>query len=160
MRCKDYSVTQIMVGLYRVGIVGLHQALKSADESGLTDREQTVDLIMELLSRDNYFPERQRQPLRVAVLRELLRHRGEEFSEFFSEVEVTIRAEPGEERERFESMTLDVFAEHELRPVIGYAPPGDAGPHPQLAIGDQVVVCGNPGRERFKSAVRKSFSEW
>jgi hypothetical protein len=159
-RCKSYAVTQIMVGLHRVGVVGLPKALLAAEEAGLSDREAIVDRIVEALAGDNYVPAGQMEAYRGAMWREYLRHRGEDISELFSEVEVIVRGESGEERDRFVDMTRSVFAEFELKPIIAFAPESDDGPNPQLLISDHVVVQGMRNRGSFKSAVHKSFSAW
>jgi hypothetical protein len=158
--CKTFGVTQVMVGLYRVGLVGLRQALEAVEGEGLTDREAIVDRIIGELGRDNYLPDRQLEAFRPALWREYLRYRGEDFREFFSEVAVTVRGEPGEERDRFVELARSVFAEHELRPVFSYAAPDAEGPNPVLLIGDHQVVAGMSTKDRFSAAVRKSFSDW
>jgi hypothetical protein len=57
-------------------------------------------------------------------------------------------------------MANEVFAEHELIPVVDYDVAGCDGAAPQLLIDDQVVVAGLQSRSAFKAAVRKSFSDW
>jgi hypothetical protein len=44
-----FRVTKILIGLHRVGIVGLQDALEKADASGLRDREEVVSFLMETL---------------------------------------------------------------------------------------------------------------
>jgi hypothetical protein len=149
-----------MVDLYRVGLVGFKEALEKADGSGLEDREAIVDLLVDSLTPENYVPDAQMPAFRVAMWREFLRFRGEDVSEFFSEAEVVVRGEPGDERDRFVATLTDVFADFELKPLIAYEPPGEDGPNPQLVINDEVVLRGNPSRQNFKAAVRKSFSGW
>ncbi len=56
MSCGSFGVASILVGLHRVGIVGLADALKQADASGLTEREELLDLMTERLLADNFVP--------------------------------------------------------------------------------------------------------
>ena len=160
MGCKGFGVHTTMVGLHRVGLVGLDDALKKADASGLDEREAIVDLLVETLQADNYLPASQADEFRTAMWREYLRHRGEDCSEFFSEIEVTVRGEPGQERDRFMETFGDVIAEFELNPVVTFHPPGEPDPNPQLVIHGEVVVRGSPSRQSFKIALRKSVSDW
>jgi hypothetical protein len=160
VRCKDYGVTQIMIGLHRVGIVGLHKAIQKAADTDLSDREEIVDLLMATLALDNYIPPSQVEAMRIAVWREYLRSRGEDIDEFFSEVTVTVCGDSGDERDRFVELTIVVLNEFEIRPDIEYGDPRPDGPNPQLVIGDQVVVQGLKSREHFSSEVRKSLSHW
>ncbi len=159
MGCGSFGVTPVLVGLYRVGIVGLRDGLKSVEESGLEDREAIVDQIIENLAADNYMPESLTLDLRTAMWREYLRMRGVDFSEFYSRVEVTVHGDAGAQRDQFVAMLESVFAEYELGPVIAYAEPG-VGANPQLVVGDQTIVCGNQGRKIFSAAVRKSLTDW
>jgi len=160
VRCKDYGVTQIMVGLHRVGIVGLHKAIQKAADTDLSEREEIVDLLMATLAADNYIPASQVEAMRISVWREYLRSRCEDIEEFFSEVTVTVCGDSGDERDRFVELTAAVLSEFELRPTIQYAEPRQDGPNPQLVIGDHAVVQGLKSREQFSSEVRKSFSHW
>jgi hypothetical protein len=160
VRCKDYGVQQIMVGLHRVGVVGLHRAIQRAVDADLGDRQEIVDFLVETLRTDNYIPGSQVEAFRIAVWREYLRHLGEPIDEFFSEITVTVCGEVGEELDRFVELTESVLKGHELRPTIEYAGPRDDGPHPQLVIADQVIVQGLKSREHFSSSVRKTLSHW
>jgi hypothetical protein len=160
MRCKDYGVKQIMVGLHQVGVVGLRKALQQVDDSGVSDREAIVDRLIEILVTDNYIPDRTDDDFRMSIWREYLRHRGEDISPFFSRVAVSVRGEPGERRDEFVAMAKDVFAGHELAPDIGYDDADDGGNTPELLIDDHVVVAGMLSRTAFNTAVRKSFSDW
>ena len=107
MRCGgSFGVTPILVGLNRVGIVGLGDALKQIDAEGLTEREAIVDRLIETLSPDNYLPESQREAFRIALWREYLRFKGRDLRPFYSEIDVTVRSEPGDERDRFVDLTI------------------------------------------------------
>jgi len=160
MKFKDYSVTQILVGLHRIGVVGLHDALRKAEEAGVTGRDAIVDRAMAQLGRQNYIPDALVEGYRIAVWREYLRGKGEDFSSFYSEVPVAVRGNPGEERDRFVEMVRSVLAEFELRPVVTLAPAVDDGPNPQLGIGGETIVRGMPSRQQLKLAVRQSMSDW
>ena len=82
----------ILVGLHRVGLVGFRDALAAAAASGLDDREAIVDSLVETLASENYIPDPGDEAFRIALWREFLRHRGQDFRAFFSEVAVTVRA--------------------------------------------------------------------
>jgi len=158
--CRSFGVTQILVGLHRVGVVGLQQALREVDGAGLTTRDEVVDLLLDRLTGDNFILEHQDEAYRVALWREVLRRRGEDFREFFSEVEVTVRGEPGGERDAFVGLVESVFGDFELRPVITYAEPSDEGRRLELVANGQVIGHGLQGRNSLKKAVRLSFSDW
>jgi hypothetical protein len=150
----------VLIGLHRVGLVGLRKAFQQAEASGLTDREAMIDFLLETLSADNYLPDPKFEPLRRALWREHLRYRGLDFSDFFAEVEVMVRGEPGPERDRFVDLTRTVFAGFELKPLISFAPTGNEGPNPQLAAGERTIVCGLVDQRTFQTAVRQSFTDW
>jgi len=160
MGCKSFGVSQILIGLYKIGISGLADALKKATESGLSDRDAILNLLIETLSTGNYIPESQVEAYRTALWREYLRYNRKDFSAFFSEAEVVVRGEPGEELNRFLRLTASVFAEFELKPVIRLEPPDRDGPNPQLIAREDVIVRGMPVRAQFKSAVQKSLTDW
>ena len=90
MGCASFGVTQVLVGLHRVGVVGLDDALKRAEASGLEDREAKIDLMVEELKSDNFMPPGQTAAFRRALWREYLRRRNEDFSDYLSEAEVTV----------------------------------------------------------------------
>jgi len=90
----------------------------------------------------------------------VLRHRGEDFTDFYSEVEVVVRGEAGAERDRFVEVLAEVFADFELRPVFTFEPAADDGVQPVLVAEDNTIVRGLQTRANLKSAVRKSFSDW
>ena len=160
MGCKSFGISQILIGLYRVGVSGLADALKTATESGLSDRDAILNLLIETLSAGNYIPEGQIEAYRTALWREYLRYNKKDFSAFFSEASVVVRGEPGEELDRFLRMTSSVFADFELKPVIRFEPPDRNGPNPQVIVGEDVIVRGMPDRTQFKNAVQKSLTDW
>lgn len=160
MRHCDARVAKILIGLHEVGIVGLHEALKEAEESNLGEREEILDRLMDRLSAENYIPESQADGYRTAVWREFLRRRGEDFRDFYSEVEVVVRGEPGEERDRFVATLTSVFGDFELKPVVAYAPPTGDEVTPELVVRDHTIVQGNLPRRAFREAVRRSLSHW
>jgi hypothetical protein len=157
MHFKDKSVTPIRVGLDQVGIVGLHDALKQTDELDPGDREAIVDRMMGVLGPSNYIPDSQVEAYRTAFWRESLRHRGRDLSAWYSELPVTVRGAPGDERDRFVALVTAVLAAHELRPVFTYT----AGERdPELVIRDEVVASGPHNRASLDRAVRRTFSHW
>jgi hypothetical protein len=153
-------VSQVLVGLHRVGIVGLNQACEKASASGLAGRQEIVDFILAGIAADNFIPEGQDEAYRIALWREYLRFLGKDFSEFFSEIEVTVRGEPGDDRDRLAGMCASVLAEFELRPVFEFGEAGDDGPTPQLLIGDETVVRGVPSQRSLKTTIRQRLSDW
>jgi len=158
--CKSFGVNQVLIGLYRIGITGFAEALKKADESGLSGRDEILDLLVKSLAADNLIPHKQIEAYRTALWREYLRYKGQDFSDFLSEVDVVIRGLAGEELDDFVQTTISVFAEFELKPVIRTEPPGSYDPDPCLAVGNEIIVRGQCSRAAFKDAVRKSLSDW
>lgn len=159
MRARSYSVVQVLVGTSRVGLVGLRACQRRADESGLENREALLDFMMEDLARSNFIPEGRLDDYRAAVWREYLRRRGEDFSEFYSEVPVTIRGGADQERARLAEMIAAVLAEHELRPAITRVP-ASGEDLVRLEIDGAEVVCGLPTLTTLKQAVRQRLSDW
>ncbi len=151
---------QILIGLHRVGLEGLHEAFETADAAGGVDRETLLDLMMEIVERRNFVPPAAAEDYRRALWREYLRHRGEDFSAYFSEIEVVVRGEPGDARDDFVRSLESVFAEHELRPVVTFEPPAAEGPSPQLVIAGETVTRGAASRPRLRQAVRRQISDW
>jgi hypothetical protein len=160
VRCATFGVTQVLVGLFRVGVVNLGPALEEIDQSGLSEREAVVDRLLDILAPDNFIRDRDDAQFRKALWREYLRHKGEDFREFYSDVEVVVRAEAGDERDALVELTRSVFAEYELEPLFSYAPPDEEGPSPHLLVGDHTIVRGASNRKHLKSAVHKSFADW
>lgn len=158
MRFRDHSVTQVMVGLHRVGFVGLREIFEEATRSGLQGREELVDVIVARLAEKNYVPAPDSPDLRDAMWREYLRYRGRDFSPFFSKVDIIVRGEPGDERDRFVGLVRDALAELELQPVVTFEPP--AGPSPQLVIRGEVVASGTQTRRGMYAALRRTLSGW
>ena len=157
MRFKDKTVKPIRVGLDQIGIVGLHPALKKTDDLDPDDRDAVVDRMVEVLGPLNYIPDGQVEAYRAAFWREFLRHRGRDFSTWYSELPVTVRGAPGDERDRFVALVTSVLAAHELRPVFALAA---GGRDPELVIRDEVVARGPQNRASLDRAVRRTFSHW
>jgi len=149
-----------MVGLHRVGIVGLRQACAKVAAIGLEARHQIVDALLEELATENFIPHDQLDEYRTALWREYLRSVGRDFSEFFSQIEITVRGEPGEDRGRLVQLCTSVLAEFELRPIVALASAGDDGPNPQLVIGGATVTRGLPTRKVLKANLRRRLSDW
>ena len=153
-------MSQVLVGLHRVGIVGLHQACEKASAADLGGREEIVDCLLVELAADNFIPNGQEEAYRTALWREYLRFLGENFSEYFSEIEVTVRGEPGEDRDRLADLCASVLAEFELRPALEFAAADEEGPDPQLVIGGATVARGLPSRRSLKATLRQRLSDW
>jgi hypothetical protein len=154
------SVSQVLVGLSRVGLVGLRQAIEAADASGLEDRDQIVALMMEQLAERNYISAASTDLYRQALWREYLRHRGEDIRHLYSEVDVVVCANPGPELDRFRRTLVDVFARHELKPAISVEPASETDSTPQLRIDDEIVAAGITDPDRLAQRVGKQISHW
>jgi hypothetical protein len=152
--------TQLLVGLYRIGVVGLRDALVEARDSGITEREEVVERIRSRLAPSNYIPAELEEGYRIALWREFQRMRGEDIRDLFSEVEVEIRGEPGEDLDRFVGMVRSTFGGHELKPVIAFAEPEGPGPFPQLMLEGEAIVKGMIPREAFRRAVQQNITDW
>jgi hypothetical protein len=149
-----------MVGLHRVGIVGLRQALSDLEAAHLENEHDAIDFLVERLGQDNYIPESELEDYRTALRREVLRHRGEDFSAYLSTVEVTVHGDPGDTRDRFVEQLRTVFAEFELRPEINLSGPLDDGRHPLVRTGEHEILRGLQSLPATRLAIRKSFSGW
>jgi hypothetical protein len=160
VRCGSYAISQVLVGLHRIGIVGLRQACEKVVAAGLTCREEIVDYLEAELVADNFIPEAQEEAYHTALWREYLRFVGEVFSEFFSEIPVTVRGEPGEDRDRLVDLCVSVLADFELQPVTEFADADEEGPNPQLVIGGTTVTRGLPSRKSLKATIRHRLSDW
>lgn len=161
MRCgRPANVDVILVGLHQVGIVGLRDALKEVERSGLTTREDVVEWLTGRLAGDNYVPSSQLEPYRQALWREFLRSKGEEIRDLYSEIEAKVRGVSGPERDRFVEVLCSVFGEFELKPVVQYVDPIEKGSPPELLIDEETVVRGFPPRDLVKAAIRRRISEW
>jgi hypothetical protein len=93
------------------------------------------------------------------VGREYLRHRGEDFSQFFSEIPVVIRGGSDDERGRLARMITVALAEHELRPVLTLETAAEENAGLVLEISGQEVVRGSPTLTGLKKAVRQRLSD-
>jgi len=161
LRCGSYSVSQVLVGLHRVGIVGLRQACEKVAAGGLAGRQEIVDFLLSELGADNFIPVGQEEAFRTALWREYLRFVGVDFSEFFSEIEVTVGGEPGENRDSLVERCTLVLAEFELRPVVDLAGANQGGgPDPELVIGGTTVARGLPSRKSLRATIRQRLSDW
>ena len=154
------SVPQVLIGLDRVGLVGLEQAFEKADESGLKEPEELVALLMEALSGPNYIPGASENEYRKTVWREYLRHRGEDIRNLYPEIEVVVRGEAGEDRDRIVGALTTILAEHELKPSFRYEPPDPDGVNPQVSIAERVVVRGAQSESAIRKAVRAQMDDW
>lgn len=159
MRAKDYTVTQVLIGTHRVGVIGLRSCLRAVDDYGLEDREEIVDLMMKELGASNFIPDSRFEEYRIAAWREYLRHRGEDFSSFFSEIPVVIRGGSDDERDRLARMITVALAEHELRPSLAFAPAEGDG-ELCLEIRGEEVLRGPTTLNGLRKAVRHRLSDW
>lgn len=160
MGCGSFGVTQILVGLHRVGVVGLKQALQQIEGLNLDARDEIVDRLLKLLAVDNLIPDRMIEDYRTALWREFLRRKGEDLSPFYSRVALRVCGSPGERRDDFVELLTSVFGDFELRPVYEFDSANVEGPSPQVMHGEHLIVAGQKTRERLKAAVRRSFSDW
>lgn len=161
MKCgKPANLGLVLVGLHQVGIIGFHDVLKETAESSLTEPKEIIDFMIGKLAGENYIPDAQMKEYRRMLMRELLRYRGEDIREYYSEIEVDVRGQVGADRDQFTVTLTSVFGDFELKPNITFLPPNDDDPTPELLIEDEPVVRGCVSRQQFKAAVRRRISEW
>jgi hypothetical protein len=160
MKVRLRSVSGVLIGLDRVGLVGLEQAFEKADASGLDSREELVSLLLEALSSRNYIAAASQDEYRRAVWREYQRHRGEDIRHLYSEIEVAVRGEAGEDRERIVGAVAAVLAEHELAPRFRYEAADPADVNPLVSIAGQVVVRGIRSESAIRKAVKARIDDW
>jgi len=153
-------VSQIMVGLRVVGIVGLEEALRVTRDEAPEGREDTVERLLELVSASNYVPAPPPADYRDALWREYRRQLGEDIRELYSPLDVVVLGPPDRDREMFVEMLRSILAEYELRPAIAYGPPDGDGPYPRLLIDGETVARGLKARHVFKQRIRKRISYW
>jgi len=154
---------QILIGLDRVGIAGLREAFGAADAAaaaGAPGREELVDALYSVVARSNYVPLGEVATYRTALWREYLRHRGEDLSAFFSEIDVVVRGEPGARRERLVEILAAALARHELQPRVAFEPPDGDGRDPKALLRGEVLVAGPFERRDLERAVRAGISDW
>jgi hypothetical protein len=160
MEIKVRGATSVLVGLERVGLLGLDLAIEAARDSGLTGRDDLLDTMMPILLERNYVPPAAMADYRSAVWREYVRSRGEDISDLYSELEIEVRAEDGPETDRFLRVLRGVFAKHELKPIASLRPPSAEDRSPQLVIDDEVIVEGTLDPARISKAVGRRISHW
>lgn len=154
------AVTQVLVGLRRIGIVGLRESLREVEASGATEREAVVDLMLGTLSRLNYIPPHVEDDYRQALWREYMRHLGEDIRDLYSEIEVVVRGEQGDEMDRFLRALRLAFGEHELKPAVTMEPPDPQGRNPQMLIDGEIILAGATREREVDKAVRAQISDW
>jgi hypothetical protein len=160
MGCGSFGTNKILIGLHLVGLIGLDNALLKARQSGITDRTALQNELLADVAADNYIPPGSTQLYQRALLREFLRFQGEDFSEFYSEIEVNVTGNPDTDRDQFLQMMGTVFRHLELTPVIEYSPARTTELNPQLWIGGEAIVVGQQSYEKFKTAVHRTISDW
>ena len=154
---RKAPVVQVLIGLQRIGLAGLWEVIKEAESSEITDSEARLDLMMESLTELNYIPDSHEKEYRRAVWREYLRSRGEDYSDFLSEIQVVVR---GEAPEEFLADLEAVFAEHDLTPVVSPEPAAAGAPSPELVIDGETVIAGPTSLQRLRRAIQKQISDW
>jgi hypothetical protein len=157
--CRS-TVNTLLVGLHRIGIVGLRQALMEVDQAGLTHQKDVVDRLAEILLPGNYIPDPDNEQFRRALWREYLRYRNEDFSNCFSRVNVTVQGTAGEERDDLVEALESILHDLELEPVVEFAPAPEDGPDPYLIIDNQSIGGGFRTGEHLRQAIHKSISDW
>jgi len=158
--CSYLKTTQILVGIQSMGILGLPEVLEKVDESGVTERQAIVDFMIEQLKEKNYIPTNLTEPFRTALWREYKRHIKEDITHLFSEIDVTVRGDPGKQRDRFVRMLKKVFGEHELKPLIAFEQPEGKDIYPQLLLRGDPIIKGCIMERTFKLKIKKYLSHW
>jgi hypothetical protein len=154
------AVTQVLVGLRRIGIVGLRESLKGVEASSATEREEVIDLMLGTLSQLNYIPSHVEDDYRKTLWREYMRHCGEDIRDLYSEIQVVVRGQHGDELDRFLRSLRIVFGEHELKPAVTMEAPDPSGQNPQLLIEGEIVLAGATREREVDRAVRAQISDW
>jgi len=157
---RRFSVTTVLLGLQRVGIVGLREAIDEVEQRQPADHHEATDQLLRILARRNHIPPGDDGAYRRAILREWLRHRGEPLDGCFAEIEVTVESEPGEARQGFVGMLESVLAALELAPIVRHVEPAPGSVTPRLLIRGKTVAYGPQSRESLKAAVQRSISDW
>jgi len=158
--CGPKGVSKILIGLDRVGIVGLEAACEQAAASGREGREEIVALLLAAIGRANYVPPVSEEDYRKALWREYLRHRGEDIRHLYSEIEVVLGADEAEERERLAAVVTAALAEHELQPLWRHEAPDPSRPAPQVAIAGQPVAAGPLSDAALRRAIKARMDDW
>lgn len=156
----DRSTTKILVGLQRIGIIGLYEAFEEVVAAGLLDREAIASRLAEIVARENYVPPEIAAAYRRAVLREFVRYKGESIHELYSELEILVCGVPGEVRDRFVDTLRSVLSEFELTPIVRFASPDSEGPHPKLLIDDETVLAGDLPDHAMRPLIKARLSHW
>jgi len=156
---RRLSTDTVLIGLRRVGLVGLREALRKLDEEPRLEEDAAVERLLEVLRRRNYIPEEHEEAYRRALGRELRRSRGGDLRPLFEEIAVTIRGAEGADRSRLLEDLGAILAELELRPALSFEPAGP-GENPQVVIGGEVIHRGPGPRPRLRTAVERTLSDW
>lgn len=160
MGCGSFGTDKILVGLHLVGLAGLRDGFLKADRSDLSGQDELQELLLATVAVDNYIPSGSEALYRRALWREYLRYRGDDFSDFFSEIEIGITGNAGSDRDRFLEMTRVVFRHLELTALIAFLPPVADAVNPQLWISGEPIVVGHLSQEKFKTAIHRTISDW
>jgi len=158
--CNFGLRSQLRVGLQKIGLVGWQEALHETTHAELASPETIIDSMIEKLTVKNYIPDSQNPELRKALWREYQRFLGNDISELFSEVQVTIRGFQGDKSEQFTEILISVFSDYELKPIITYQKPSGDDIYPQLLLHGEPIIKGILPRRSFKLKVQKYLSHW
>jgi hypothetical protein len=112
------------------------------------------------VSEHNYVADVRDANYRNALWREYCRFRGEDIRELYSEIDVTVRGQPGNERDRFVATLRSVLREFELKPTVTFAPAAAEGKNPQLLFRDEPIIKGLIPRKAFMVRIRKHVTHW
>jgi hypothetical protein len=153
-----YQTSKIRVGLHRLGLVGFREACEDVRDAGIEAREQVVERLAAILASRNYVPPLDEE-YRLALWREYLRFRGRDISGLFTELPVTLRAAPGEERERLAEHVRGILADLELAPRFEEEPAPEGAP-PELLIEGDLVARGALHRPALERAILVRITEW
>jgi hypothetical protein len=140
--------------------VGLQESLKQVEKSGVTERDEVVEVMLSTLWEMNYIPSHVLDEYRDALWREYMRHNGEDIRDLYSIIDVAVRGEQGPELERFMRALRIAFGEHELKPAVTLEPPDPSGRNPQMLIDGEVVLAGTAREREVEKAVRAQISDW
>ena len=161
MDCRNIRNTnQILVGLERIGIVGLEEAFAIAEEMEGAPRETVIDRMIDALERQNYVPASAVDQYRTALWREHLRRRGEDIREFYSEIDVVVETGSPDEADTFAEHLAGAFAKHELKPRVSEQEPAEEARTPRLLIHGELVIEGTTDPRRLATAIGRQISDW
>ena len=150
----------LRVGKATVGLIGLDVALARMLSDNKIDEDQAVDLLMEEVGRGNYIPDSARERYREALLKEYLRLREGEESQF-GELTIKILGKACSTCNKLNTMAFDVLQEMGVAADIELIhDPDEIYRHgvlttPALIINDEIVSSGKlPSRSEVEEWLR------